>query len=629
MDPTNGTCRRSSHRRGFVDLDSLLLGCTPPCSDPASSAADPPTSTKAYLGFSKRDLWAAGPDYPEFWKPSAPPNEIPKHDQTATAPKVSKNSIFDMPQAISKPALKMTLEELAELKAGRIPAPAPTSTSTSTSTPATATHDASTPARDSITIPVRRSVLADHPMPDAPPPLIHPPTPEDASKPSLATPATSHINTHHRRNSLLASPMMDHRPTSPAKSSYLSSGLPSPQSPNKHSLGTHDIPDMSQVVYDHDIQLFYFPIRKNFLGKGRYCNVFLGSYTTNPHIPSDGASRTTHSTALLQNDPEALPCAVKRYHATAESQAVGFAELFILRKLAAAHHPNLIRLIGAKNDVEPESSSGPPDAADAPLLHAPMPRLLVIMELCGGGTLYKYVSRHASKIGKRIWMKFARQLASAVDCIHRQGLIHHDIKPHNCLMTDVADLKLADFGNAAYLIDAAWGAAVQGRPESPLEAQISTNTHSATLSPEPVSPTRSVSSTGSSLIDGICRGTQPYSAPELFAGAGMYSFPVDIYSVGVTLFYIVSGADPFAGARTSMSLLMAIKKGFFESGLQQDIGPEGPLSWKFLNGEPVPQDITHIITSCVHKDPSQRPTAAELIARLEALDNYIPLMSGS
>ena len=75
-----------------------------------------------------------------------------------------------------------------------------------------------------------------------------------------------------------------------------------------------------------------------------------------------------------------------------------------------------------------------------------------------------------------------------------------------------------------------------------------------------------------------------------------------------------------------MALIMAIKKGFFESGMQQDIGPEGPIGWKFLNGEAVPQDISNIIISCVQKDASRRPTAAELVASLEALDNYIPLM---
>ena len=108
-------------------------------------------------------------------------------------------------------------------------------------------------------------------------------------------------------------------------------------------------------------------------------------------------------------------------------------------------------------------------------------------------------------------------------------------------MTDVLDLKLADFGNAAYIADAAESYRVySNRSASPLqpssedrpEPPCSRDPIMASSTPSPESsPTKSASSAGSSVIDGIGRGTQPYSAPELFARVGMYSFPVRKLSI--------------------------------------------------------------------------------------------------
>ena len=419
---------------------------------------------------SKRDIWARGPYGDSIfaqWNDGphpviAPTTETPTNKENSSLSKVSKNSIFDMPQTISKPALKMTEEELAELRAGRIPA---------TEKPACSQEGSGLmPARESITIPVRRKVLADEDtsMQDAtaPPSSVEATTMVNATTKvnppplSVLLPATSgvsHIKSHkrHDSSSLLLSPLLDPRPTSPMKSAFLS-GLPYPLGSNAHkfSLGllpspamqkSPDVAGASSVVYD-DFQLMFFPTKKNFLGEGRYSHVFLGSY-----ISSSGME--SYQPDSRSSEPEPTPCAVKRYHATAESQTLGYSELFILRRLAMLNHPNLIRLIGAKDDSESEPSDTSKNVSvcpvssvsstqsghnnggiDSPKISEPMPRLLLVLELCGGGTLYRYVRRNGAKIGRRMWMKFARQLASAVESIHKQGLIHHDIKPHNCLV---------------------------------------------------------------------------------------------------------------------------------------------------------------------------------------------------
>ncbi|TPX30359.1 hypothetical protein SmJEL517_g06049 [Synchytrium microbalum] len=583
---------KKQSRRQFVDLElpdhnNDFTSPTAPYSPFVS-----PHDHQNVLGSSKRDLWA----YEENSLFSTWNKDNDKKDPGVDAPpKASKNSIFDTPQTIMKPALKMTEQELAELRSGQVP-----STQSQSSEPYSYE-----PSRTSITVPVTRQVHVDDSHGDL---------------------KSLHTNNTTAASSIQPKPLSVLLPSTTGlqKATHLP---PTEQQPQQSSYSSAT--SVTNPALSDDLQLMFFPIRKNFLGEGRYAQVFLGSYNIIDRQKSMLAS------SWEENDP--LPCAVKRYHATSESQAVGLAELFILRRLQEANHPNLIGLIGAKDEGTELETPGtvtkprqrtsfsniqrPPEGT----IGDPSPRLLLVLELCSGGTLYGFIRKNPTKIGRRVWMKFARQLASALACIHGQGLIHHDIKPHNCLLTDVLDLKLADFGNAAFVDDG-------NMPTLTIERGRQLDSPSREhLTPSPIgsSPTRS-SAGFSSTIDGVLRGTQPYSAPELFS-QGEYSFPIDVYSVGVTLFFCINGVDPFSTARTSMSLIMSIKKGFFESGLQRDVGPEGPLiggsqGLRFSNGELVSQDIANVIISCVSRDPASRPTAVELIRRLETIDNYTPVV---
>jgi serine/threonine protein kinase len=169
-----------------------------------------------------------------------------------------------------------------------------------------------------------------------------------------------------------------------------------------------------------------------------------------------------------------------------------------------------------------------------------------------------------------------------------------------------------------------------------------------------------------SLQNGLGRGTQAYSAPELFATTTsssnpddekFYSFPIDIYSVGVTLYVMATGREPYSLARSSVHMMMAIRKGFWAGGMQVGIGPEGPevlideednqqqqqqpapRTWgssyrgdsntrsrtkgsgkiKFGNGEVLDDEAVKILCRCVEQDPAKRPTARELCVLLNAL----------
>ncbi|KAJ3028274.1 UNVERIFIED_CONTAM: hypothetical protein HDU68_002021 [Siphonaria sp. JEL0065] len=256
-----------------------------------------------------------------------------------------------------------------------------------------------------------------------------------------------------------------------------------------------------------------------------------------------------------------------------------------------------------------------------------------------------YINRvQGEGIGQDLWMRWAKQLASAVDYVHSFGFVHHDVKPHNCLLTANNDVKLADFGNALQvngfqpsLITSApstpndlypkdyhiYATATPSNKEAERELTQSPQA-SPTSKPTPFSrdqsgdsllpypiPSLPPSSTSclspsarsfvdrfkselsdassirtsrtGSLTDGLGRGTQAYMAPEMFTSSptAEYSFPVDVYAVGVTLFVAVTGVQPFSGGPgggggSSVYMMMGIKRGFWMSGLQSGFGVYGP-----------------------------------------------------
>ncbi|KAI8807868.1 hypothetical protein BJ742DRAFT_300773 [Cladochytrium replicatum] len=483
---------------------------------------------------------------------------------------------------------------------------------------------------------------------------------------------------------------------------------------------------------DH-INLSFLPTRRNFLGEGRYSQVFLAQYTISQH-PVKGGEKATGGAVhkgkaeamvsspesfvpiatLLRGAPsvevsaatptsvgakaiaeagdqatteqsedskpkptEFKTCAVKRMHDSPDAHAQGMSELAILRVLSPLC-PYIVHLIGAKDENEIDSplnklhGKGTGSTTTSPL--HPSPRLLLLLAYEPNGNMWDWVTKHPEAMGRRLWMKWARQLAEAVRVMHMCGVVHHDIKPHNILLSEFLDVRLADFGNACFVPEdeIIWDEDALATPRSdtsegfwnvpPLpEPMMSMNkstvevnvvnvvdehgfdsgktptqhtmhlnglhpSSSTSYEPHwrpgtpmrghrqpsapgsPVSPggasIRSTSSTRSAatLRDGIGRGTQAYSAPELFQtgvggagtgsvgssgggmspydseddGYGSYSYPVDLYSLGVTLFTVMTGKEPFARAKNAVHMMVGITKGFFESGMQAGFGAGGP-----------------------------------------------------
>jgi eukaryotic-like serine/threonine-protein kinase len=122
----------------------------------------------------------------------------------------------------------------------------------------------------------------------------------------------------------------------------------------------------------------------------------------------------------------------------------------------------------------------------------------IVMEYVQGETLENIIALKGSLELNRA-LDFTCQICNAVDHAHRQGVIHRDLRPANVLVTENDMLKVADFGTSRFLEIAAHGTTVIGSP--------------------------------------------PYMAPEQFHGKAV--FASDIYSLGVTMYQMLTGMLPY------------------------------------------------------------------------------------
>lgn len=154
------------------------------------------------------------------------------------------------------------------------------------------------------------------------------------------------------------------------------------------------------------------------------------------------------------------------------------------------------------------------------------------------------------------------QVAAALQHAHEQGLIHRDVKPGNVLVTPEGKAKLSDLGLA-----------------EPLEA-------------DPNDPHY-----------GRIVGTADYISPDHVSDPANPTPAWDIYSLGCTLYYAVTGKVPFPGGTTSDKVNMHLKV--------------RPLDPRRLNPE-LSSEFVEVMADMMAKDPRQRiASAAEVIARLK------------
>lgn len=196
----------------------------------------------------------------------------------------------------------------------------------------------------------------------------------------------------------------------------------------------------------------------------------------------------------------------------------------------------------------------------------------LVMEFLEGEPLSERIKRGPLPLNDVL--KFALQLADALERAHRAGIIHRDLKPGNIMITK-AGANLLDFGLAKPV-----GASVAGVNGSSSSILGATLTATLTMT----SPVQPLSSAGTII------GTVQYMAPEQVQGLEADARS-DIFAFGVLLYEMLTGKRAFDG-KTQASVIGAI--------LAIDPPPVASL-------QPMaPADLGRLVQTCLHKDPDER-----------------------
>ncbi len=202
-----------------------------------------------------------------------------------------------------------------------------------------------------------------------------------------------------------------------------------------------------------------------------------------------------------------------------------------VRAAAKLEHPHIVRAL---------------DADSAGELH------LLVMEFIEGVSLFQTVQQKGA-LPVTHACHYVRQAALGLQYAHEQGMVHRDIKPHNLMLTPRGQVKILDFGLARL--------ASEQKGEGGL--------------------TRS----------GDFMGTPEYVAPEQATDASQADIRADIYSLGCTLYFLLTGRPPFQEGQAIQTILAHLQK------------EPPPLSQ--LRSD-LPAELWPVAARMLAKDPAQR-----------------------
>ncbi len=184
----------------------------------------------------------------------------------------------------------------------------------------------------------------------------------------------------------------------------------------------------------------------------------------------------------------------------------------------------------------------------------------IAMEYVEGESLEHFLRRQQTPLEWHAALHITQQVASALACAHKAGIVHRDVKPANILLDHQGRVRLADFGIAN----------AQGT-ETNLKGGV----------------------------EAAWWGTPEYMSPEQCEGNATITPATDLFSLGVTLYRILSGKMPFAG-HTREALVNDITRCSPTRLTQITLG--------------VPDDVARLTAHLLGKTPEERPANAEAVA---------------
>lgn len=197
-------------------------------------------------------------------------------------------------------------------------------------------------------------------------------------------------------------------------------------------------------------------------------------------------------------------------------------------------------------------------------------RPYLVMEYIEGESLSDYLSARG-RLSLREFVPIAAQVLKGMGHAHSRKMMIRDVKPSNIMLCQRKGranfVKILDFGLAKFLEE-----------ESP-------------------------------LTEGYVLGTAGYLAPEALRG-GQLDLRVDVYSIGVLFYHLLSGEMPFEADSTEAIFFKTLNEK--PTDLRERLG----------RGHDVPEGLVKLIDSCLEKDPEQRPEDANLV--VEALIDVVP-----
>ncbi len=194
------------------------------------------------------------------------------------------------------------------------------------------------------------------------------------------------------------------------------------------------------------------------------------------------------------------------------------------------HHPNVVRLLDHFENAE---------------------YIFIVMEYLSGGSLKNYLNKKRFNFSEKRAAEIIFQIGLGIQYLHQYGIVHRDLKPDNIMLTEnenMSQIKIMDFGLSK----------IMGPKEH--------------------------------VIDGF--GTLSFVAPEVLVRTP-YNKEVDIWSIGVILFYMLSGILPFDDVSDDEELIAKMIV-FNDCEFENNI-------WKKRSN-----DVVDLIKKCLVKNPQKR-----------------------